>query len=66
MLVALSRDSREAVDAFMEAGLAAGGADADKLQEHGDAMYGRAISDPDGNVLILHRRYAPRVRRGQG
>ena len=22
--------------------------------------------DPDGNVLILHRRYAPRERRGQG
>ncbi len=22
--------------------------------------------DPDGNVLILHRRYAPRVHRGQG
>jgi catechol 2,3-dioxygenase-like lactoylglutathione lyase family enzyme len=24
------------------------------------------VKDPDGNVLILHRRYAPRVRRGQG
>ena len=23
------------------------------------------VRDPDGNVLILHRRYAPRVRRGQ-
>ena len=22
------------------------------------------VEDPDGNVLILHRRYAPRVRRG--
>lgn len=24
------------------------------------------VKDLDGNVLILHRRYAPRVRRGQG
>ena len=23
------------------------------------------VKDPDGNVLILHRRYAPRVRRGE-
>lgn len=23
------------------------------------------VRDPDGNVLILHRRYAPRERRGQ-
>jgi catechol 2,3-dioxygenase-like lactoylglutathione lyase family enzyme len=23
------------------------------------------VKDPDGNVLILHRRYAPRVRRAQ-
>jgi catechol 2,3-dioxygenase-like lactoylglutathione lyase family enzyme len=22
------------------------------------------VNDPDGNVLILHRRYAPKVRRG--
>jgi catechol 2,3-dioxygenase-like lactoylglutathione lyase family enzyme len=24
------------------------------------------VRDPDGNVVILHRRYAPRVRRDQG
>ncbi len=24
-----------------------------------------AVKDPDGNVVILHRRYAPRVRRDQ-
>jgi catechol 2,3-dioxygenase-like lactoylglutathione lyase family enzyme len=24
------------------------------------------VRDPDGNVLILHRRYAERVKRGQG
>lgn len=23
------------------------------------------VKDPDGNVLILHRRYAPRARRGE-
>ena len=50
VLVALSRDSREAVDAFMAAGLAAGGSDNDKVQDMG-FMYGRSISDPDGNVL---------------
>lgn len=51
VLVALSRDSREAVEAFMAAGLAAGGTDTGQVQEHGEAMYGRAISDPDGNVV---------------
>ena len=24
------------------------------------------VKDPDGNVVILHRRYAPKVRRDQG
>jgi catechol 2,3-dioxygenase-like lactoylglutathione lyase family enzyme len=24
------------------------------------------VKDPDGNVLILHRRYAPKEKRGQG
>jgi catechol 2,3-dioxygenase-like lactoylglutathione lyase family enzyme len=24
------------------------------------------VKDPDGNVLILHRRYVPKVRRGAG
>jgi predicted lactoylglutathione lyase len=50
MLLCLSRDSREAVDAFMEAGLRAGGTDNDKVQDFG-VMYGRSISDPDGHVL---------------
>ena len=49
-LVALSRESREAVDAFMAAGLGAGGRDNDKVQDL-SFMYGRSISDPDGNVL---------------
>ena len=50
VLVALSRESREAVDAFMEAGLAAGGRDNGRTQDFG-VLYGRSISDPDGNVL---------------
>ena len=50
VLIALGRDSREAVDALMVAGTGAGGTDNEMVQEHG-FMYGRSISDPDGNVL---------------
>ncbi len=52
VLVALSRDSRAAVDAFGEAALAHGGSDNDKTQDMG-FMYGRSFSDPDGHVLEL-------------
>jgi uncharacterized protein len=52
-LIALSRDSREAVDTIMEAALANGGADNMKVQEMGDFMYGRSFSDPDGHVFEL-------------
>jgi len=51
VLVCLSRESREAVDAFVEAGLGAGGTDNHKVQDLGDAMYARSLSDPDGNVI---------------
>jgi predicted lactoylglutathione lyase len=51
VLVALSRESRADVEAFMAAGLGAGGTDTGQVQEHADAMYGRALSDPDGNVI---------------
>ena len=50
MLLCLSRDSRAAVDDFVEAGLRAGGTDNGKVQDF-DFMYGRSISDPDGHVL---------------
>jgi predicted lactoylglutathione lyase len=50
VLVCLSRDSRADVEAFMEAGLKAGGTDNGKVQDFG-FMYGRSISDPDGHVL---------------
>ncbi|WPY94494.1 VOC family protein [Limimaricola variabilis] len=51
VLVALSRDSREAVDAIVEAAVAHGGSDTGKTQEFGDFMYGRTFRDPDGNVF---------------
>ena len=50
VLVCLSRDSRADVEAFMEAGVKAGGTDNGKVQDFG-FMYGRSISDPDGHVL---------------
>lgn len=49
-LIALSSESREAVDATVTRTAAAGGrADPNPLQDHG-FMYGRSIEDPDGNV----------------
>lgn len=48
-LYALSRDSRDAVDAIAEAGLAAGGSEYRPAQDMG-FMYSRAIADVDGHV----------------
>ncbi len=48
-LYALSRDSREAVDAIAEAGLKAGGRETRDAQDFG-FMYSRAIADVDGHV----------------
>jgi predicted lactoylglutathione lyase len=51
ILIALSRDSREEVDAITEAAGAAGGkADVRGRQDMG-FMYGRAFEDPDGHVF---------------
>jgi predicted lactoylglutathione lyase len=51
VLIALSRDSREEVDAITQAAAAAGGAaDVREKQELG-FMYGRAFADPDGHVF---------------
>ena len=48
-LYALTCDSREAVDAVVEAGVAAGGtADPGPVQDHG-FMYGRSLLDPNGH-----------------
>jgi uncharacterized protein len=50
-LIALSRDSREEVDAITEAAAAAGGkADVRERQDMG-FMYGRAFEDSDGHVF---------------
>lgn len=49
VLIALSRDDREAVDAIVEAALAAGGSTFSEPQDHG-FMYGRAFRDLDGHV----------------
>lgn len=50
-LFALSQDSREAVDAVVEAAAAAGGkADIRPPQDHG-FMYVRTFEDPDGHVF---------------
>lgn len=50
-LIALSCDSREAVDAITQAaGKAGGRADIREPQDMG-FMYGRAFEDPDGNIF---------------
>jgi uncharacterized protein len=51
VLIALSRDSREEVDAITDAAAAAGGqADVRAKQDLG-FMYGRAFADPDGHIF---------------
>ncbi|HEY0015085.1 MAG TPA: VOC family protein [Longimicrobium sp.] len=49
VLVALSAESREAVDAMVNAALAAGGSPANDPQDHG-FMYGWSFQDPDGHI----------------
>lgn len=50
VLIALSSDSREAVDATIAAAVAAGGsADPGPKQDLG-VMYGRSVADPDGHI----------------
>lgn len=50
VLLALSRDSREDVDAITDAALAAGGTEPRAVQDMG-FMYGRAFEDLDGHVF---------------
>lgn len=50
VLIAISRDSREHVDATMSAGLAAGGSEPTEPQDLG-FMYSRDLDDPDGNGI---------------
>lgn len=54
VLLCLSEDSRDAVDATLGKALAAGGkADPCPRQEMGDFMYGRSFEDPDGHIVEL-------------
>ena len=51
VLLAVSADSREAVDAQVEAAQAAGAViDPCPKQEMGGMMYGRSFEDPDGHI----------------
>jgi hypothetical protein len=50
VMLCLSRDSREAVDAITETAAAHGGrGDCNPNQDHG-VMYGRSFEDPDGHI----------------
>lgn len=51
VMLCVSRDCREAVDALVAAAGAAGGtADPNPRQEMGDKMYGGSFADPDGHI----------------
>ena len=51
VLICISRDSRDAVDAIVERAAAAGGrADIREKQDMG-FMYGRSFEDPDGHIF---------------
>ena len=50
VLIALSADSRDAVDRTIDAAVRAGGtADPGPKQDYG-VMYGRSVADPDGHI----------------
>ena len=49
VLLAVSRESREQVDAIVEKALAAGGKKAGQQQDYG-WMYSRGFEDPDGHI----------------
>jgi predicted lactoylglutathione lyase len=49
VLICISADSREEVDAITEKALAAGGSEPREKQDYG-FMYGRSFEDPDGHI----------------
>lgn len=49
VLLALSQESRAAVDAIVEKAIAAGTGQPNPTQDHG-FMYGRSFEDPDGHI----------------
>jgi predicted lactoylglutathione lyase len=61
--IAFSRDSREDVDALIEAGLAAGGSEHGEVQDYG-FMYARDLEDPDGNIISFTYMAAEAVKMG--
>lgn len=54
VLLALSMDSREAVDAIVEAAVAAGGGGDIRPTQDMGFMYGRTLEDPDGHIFEPH------------
>ncbi len=61
--IAFSRDSREDVDAVIEAGLAAGGSEHGQAHDYG-FMYARDLEDPDGNIVSFNYMVPEAVEQG--
>jgi predicted lactoylglutathione lyase len=67
VLLCLSADSREAVDAQVEAARAAGGVlDPTPTQDMGGMMYGRSFEDPDGHIWEVMWMDAAAAAKGAG
>jgi uncharacterized protein len=65
VLLCLSSDSRESVDAAVERAVASGGtADPAPKQDYG-VMYGRSVSDPDGHIWEMMWMDAAAAERGK-
>lgn len=64
VLLCLSSDSRESVDATVERAVSAGGAaDPSPKQDYG-VMYGRSVADPDGHIWEIMWMDAAAAERG--
>jgi predicted lactoylglutathione lyase len=67
VLLCLSCETREAVDAQVEAALGAGGKpDPTPTQDMGGMMYGRSFEDPDGHIWEVMWMDAAAVDQGAG
>ena len=67
VLLCLSADSREAVDAQVEAAWDAGGVtDPTPKQDMGGMMYGRSFEDPDGHIWEVMWMDAAAAEQGAG
>ena len=60
-ILALSADSREAVDELADKALAAGGSEANEPMEYG-LMYGQSFPDPEGHLWEVAWMDPPRSR----